>query len=352
MTVHFLPERLGDLTPDGLDALPVFIDWISCHQTHPEGCPVINNGQVIKIDADQQVIFDVGLHLKVEGSFESSIQLRSDGKRVEFSGNISRFGRKDNLFGFTLGDTFRRINHLLNVLGLPPFSLGVRTRFADSGVKWLDGCTVTRIDLTCNYVTGSHDDAEAMLRVLSGHHVGRQKGSLRPDGQTIEYGSGSSYVYGKCYIKGTEMLKHSKKKKGRDTDPDLIQWVLSQGVIREEIELKRNYLAQKQLLYLGDINHSLLYDIYLERSQLRRLDMVKYEDTTQLPNHLKATYYSWRNGEKLNVSKATFHRHRNQLLKYGVDISIPSTVRSIPIRVRTVEIAALAAPDWYKRKFG
>ena len=290
--------------------------------------------------------------MKVEGSFESSIQIRSDGKRVEFSGNISRFGRRDNLFGFSLGDTFRRINHLLNLLDLPPFSLGVRTRFADSGVKWLDGCVVTRIDLTCNYLTGSHDNAEAFLRVLSGHHVGRQKGSLRPDGQTIEYGSGSHYVYGKCYIKGTEMIKHSKRKSGKDADPELISWVQSNGVVREEIELKRNFLAQNGLLYLGEMNQGLLNDIYFERSQLRRFDMVKYEDTADLPNHLKATYYAWRNGEKLNLSKPSFYRHRNQLLKYGIDISIPSSVHSIPIRVRTVEVAALAAPDWYKAKFG
>jgi len=352
VTVLQFPANFGDITPDGLDGLPIFVDWISCHQLHPEGVPVINDGQVIRIDADNSIVCETGIHFKVEGSFSSSIQLRSDGKRVEFSGNIARFNRKDNLFGFTLGDTFRRINYLVTSFGLPPFSTGSRVRFADSGVQWLDGCRVTRVDITCNYVTGSHDNAEALLRVMSGHHVGRQKGSLRPDGQTIEYGSGSKLIYGKLYIKGSEMLHHSKRKKGRDTDPDLIDWVLSHGVVREEIELKREYLDRHGLLHLGDINQDLLYDIYMQRSQLRRLDMVKYEDTEQLPNHLKATYYAWRNGEKLNLSKASFYRHRNDLLKYGVDISIPSSVRSMPIRVRTVELAALAAPDWYKKKFG
>ncbi|WP_414639405.1 phage/plasmid replication domain-containing protein [Achromobacter sp.] len=61
---------------------------------------------------------------------------------------------------------------------------------------------------------------------------------------------------------------------------------------------------------------------------------------------------SWQHGFPQGLSRATFYRHRSQLLKYGIDISVPSNVSRLPIRVKTVEVAALEAPDWYRRKYG
>ena len=77
-----------------------------------------------------------------------------------------------------------------------------------------------------------------------------------------------------------------------------------------------------------------------------------YESLDDLPRHLRATYASWRDGLALTLSRRTFFRHRAALLAYGIDISVQHTVRTLPIRVRDVEVAALEAPDWYRQRYG
>lgn len=334
-------------------SLPAFVDWVTIRQEFPKGgVPVLNDGRIMSIDSDGAIDWQVDRRFSAEGSFDSRCQVRSDGLVVEFSGNIARFNRRDNLFGYDWPETIRRINALTNLYSLPPFSSGKLYRFADHGWTWT-GAKVSRIDVTCNYACGSENGLEAVIGALSGHHVGRLKGSLTPDGATIEYGRGSKYVYGKAYAKHVELQKHRSRKSGAHVDDDVISFCKSHGVLREEFTFKSRYLTQNGLSYLGAITHGALVDAYLQRSQFRRFHMVKYESFEDMPRHLRATYVSWRNGwPQGSISKATFYRHRKQLLAYGVDISVPSNVRTLPLRVRMVDVAALEAPDWYRQRFG
>ncbi len=329
---------------------PVFVDYLTIRQVHIEELPIINGGQVIRVDQDGEVEYVVDARVGLEGSFDSRVEIRCDGHQVEFSGNIARYGRSDNLFGFTFAESIRRINELLISLGLPPFTTGKLHRYADTGWTW-SGARVSRIDITCNYVTGSMTDSEAFLRMMAGQHVGRQKGSLSVNGATVEYGRGSKYVYGKLYCKTTEFKKHKSKKSGQHVADEVIEFCESLGVIREEFTLKSRFLLQNGLAFLGAIKDSILIDIYFNRSQLERLETVKYENFNDMPPYLRATYVSWKHGFPLDLSTATFYRHRSKLLEYGIDISIPNNVEILPARVRRVELAALTAPDWYLEKY-
>ena len=331
---------------------PAFVDYLTIRQDYPEGgLPILNGGRVIRIDADGEIDYSLDARLGLEGSYDSRVEVRCDGYRVEFTGNISRYARRDNLFGYTWPETIRRVNLLLNLYSLPPFTSGKLFRFADSGWTWT-GARVSRIDVTCNYASGSIENMQAVLRSMAGQHVGRQKGSLTPDGATVEYGRGSKYVYGKLYAKHVEFEKHSRKKSGSHVDEEVVEFCKEQGVLREEFTLKSRYLLQNGLSYLGAINHDALISIYLERSQFRRFADVKYENFDDLPRHLRATYVSWQNGFPQGISRPTFYRHRKALLGYGIDISVPSNIKILPIRIKTVEIAALEAPDWYRQKYG
>lgn len=89
----------------------------------------------------------------------------------------------------------------------------------------------------------------------------------------------------------------------------------------------------------------------MNRTQLQRLEQVKYEDFNDLPKHIRSTYVSWKYGFPLNLNERTFYRHRKALLSYGIDISIPNNVQTMPIKVKTIELAALTAPDWYIKKY-
>jgi Phage replication protein CRI/Phage X family len=334
-----------------MNPFPVFVDYLTIRQVHESGnLPIINGGRVVRIDSDGEIEYVLDTRQGLQGSFDSRVEIRCDGQTVEFSGNISRYGRPDNLFGFTFGESISRINKLLATFNLPPFTPGKLYRFADSGWTWT-GARISRIDITCNYVTGSMQDSEALLRSMAGHHIGRQKGSLSVNGATVEYGRGSKYVYGKLYCKTTELKKHRAKKSGSHVTDEVIQFCESLGVIREEFTLKSRFLLQNGLAYLGSVSDSALIGVYMNRTQLQRLKNVEYENFNDLPPRLRATYVSWKYGYPLELSKSAFYRHRTALLKYGIDISIPSNVQTLPVRVKTVELAALEAPDWYIKKY-
>lgn len=297
---------------------PVFVDFLTIRQVHDGGkLPVINGGRVLRIDSDGQIEYSVDTRQGLEGSFDSRVEVRCDGHQVEFSGNISRYGRQDNLFGYSFSESIEKINTLLATLGLPPFTSGKLFNFDGSGWSW-SGARVSRIDITCNYSTGSMTDSEALLRNIAGHHVGRQKGSLSVNGATVEYGRGSKYVYGKLYCKTTELKKHRSKKSGQHVSEEVIQFCESNGIVREEFTLKSRFLLQNNLAFLGAITNKSLAEVYMDRTQLQRLEKVKYEDFNDLPRGLKATYVSWKYGFPINLSTATFYRHRLKLLSYGI----------------------------------
>ena len=88
----------------------------------------------------------------------------------------------------------------------------------------------------------------------------------------------------------------------------------------------------------------------MTRSQIRRLEDVKFETLDDLPRYLRATYVSWQQGFPQGISRTTLYRHRLALLKYGIDISVPSNVQVMPLRVKVVELAMLEAPPWYWQK--
>lgn len=334
-----------------MEISPVFVDYLTIRQDHiGGGLPVLNDGRVIRVDFDGQVECSTDIRCSIEGSYDSRVQVRCDGYSVEFSGNISRYGRRDNLFGYDWSTSIHRINTLLSVHGLPPFTSGRLYDFKDGSLQY-SGARVSRIDLTCNYSTGSKDSMHAVLCHMAGQHVGRQKGSLSPDSGTVEYGRGSKYVYGKLYAKYKELEKHRSKKSGSHVSDDVISFCKTEGILREEFTLKSRFLLQNGLAFLGSISQQKLNDIYYERTQLTRLEKMEFENFDDLPRGLKATYVSWKYGYPQNISKATFYRHRVKLLSYGVDISIPNNVHYLE-RVRTVELKALTAPDWYRQKYG
>ena len=101
-----------------------FCDWVSIYQAHTESgveLPKLNDGCFVRYDVHGAHESTTLKKLKVEGSHESAIFIRSDGVTVWFEGNVSKFGRQDNVFGFSFIDCLARINAILASLGLPPF---------------------------------------------------------------------------------------------------------------------------------------------------------------------------------------------------------------------------------------
>lgn len=348
-------RRLGE--PAGVPELeyesPLFIDWLTIRQVYPGGgLPVFCDGWATVTDRDGAIDRETVLRAQVEGSFDSRMFLRCDGNSVEFHGNIARYGRPDNVFGYGWSETIRRVNALLNLHSLPPFTAGERSRYADSGVVWT-GARVSRIDITTNYATFSEQNAQRVIFALGQHRVGRQHGTVSPDEGTVMYGYGSKYVSSKVYIKHGELLRHRRTLHGSHVDPEVIEFCRGLGVIREEITLKSRYLTQSGLCWLGELSDAHLGAVYRERSQFRRFREMEIKDTSALSAAARGVLARYEQGEPHGLKKSAFYKYRREIMNtVGVDISIPRNVERIVLPVKVIEIEQLVAPDWYRRKSG
>ncbi|WP_423824058.1 phage/plasmid replication protein [Salinisphaera sp. SPP-AMP-43] len=342
------------------------VDWLSVSQDHQAGCSVLGADFVIHTDPESgQVTREHIVGYQHQGSHDSSLRIRSDGYRVEISGNPSRYNRPDNVFGFkTVNECMALYNELLRDLGLPEFTKGHGLDRAKSGtVKVVDGARFSRVDLAWNYEAGSSANVAHALRGLS---ASSRRGSAFLVGKDgMVYSGAKDYVRVKYYDKAKEMQSHSRKACAKDETRRTVQaWAESVGLLRFEVELGRKYLLEHQM------NGWIMWDD--ERAQAIAAGYDKVRDMTfattdyqhiadDLENRfefkpgraLKAQHaaLAWLAGEDLrqSMSKSAFYRVTADLRLVGVDVRAPCNVAALPVRVRVVDLSAAQVPSWYER---
>lgn len=343
-----------------LPANPVFIDWITAQQLHPDGgLRSINNGRVFSVDEDGLVEWEVERPFQFEGSHESRVQIQSDGWTVKLSGNVGRFHRRDNVFGFSLDEVMAKANRILAGLELPPFTKGEAFLEYGSPFSKFTGAFFTRLDLTANYSVGSAANVAPFMQHLAAQSVSRMRTGAFPDGYTVDYGRGSKYWYAKAYAKHHQLTSRQQKK--RPPIPEVLSFVDRVGMVRFEVTLKSRFLAQNGLRYWGGIDMQKLNRVFNEKAEVIRREKAAYESLDQmfeqLPAELLGTALAWKMGKDLprNMKRATYYRHRRKLIKeYGIDISQPCKVIELAtrIKVREIEVMPLISPDWYWERTG
>jgi hypothetical protein len=330
----------------------VFCDWLSIYQVHFEGVPLVNDGHVFSVDQDGEIKWDVPQKLVHRGSHDTSIRIRSDGFRVTLEGNIGRFDRPDNLFGYTVAECVQLANRLLATFGLPPFTdappMPMTRKGGEDGGFQAVGAVITRVDLTCNWCTGSAGNVEQFIRHLQGFKSGRQEPrSYKTTG--VAWGEGSKYWYAKVYDKAGEYFRQCGKK-SKAFDPALFQFMFDQGIARHEVELKSRYLKQNNLWRMSQWGEGMEDRIYVLFNDV--IGGASHVDSfLEIPGRAGELAVAWRDGADLKkrLSTATYYRYRKELLKYNIDIAVPSNVTRLNNRVK-VEVIALSpvqVPDWY-----
>jgi len=328
----------------------VFCDWLSMYQVHFEGVPLVNDGHVFSVDQEGEIQWDVAQKLVHRGSHDTSIRIRSDGFRVSLEGNIGRFNRSDNLFGYSVQECIALANKLLDEFGLPPFKdaapMQLVKKGGEDGGYQAVGAVVTRVDLTCNWCAGSPGNVEQFIRHLQGFKSGRQEPrSYKTTG--VSWGEGSKYWYAKVYDKAAEYFRQCGKK-AKAFDAPLFQYMLDTGIARHEIELKSRYLKQNNLWRMcqwGDGMEDRIYALFN--------DVIGGESHVdqflEIPGRAGELAVAWRDGADLKkrLSTATYYRYRKQLLQYGVDIAVPANVSRLRSRVEVITLAPAVAPTWY-----
>jgi len=350
----------------------VFSDWLSIYQDHAQELPVLNGGYVVRFESDafvsgfdaetgeirpffdaQKAEYTVSRRIEHEGSFDTRLSIRCDGHRVELSGNVGRFGRRDNLFGLPVLETIERANMILQALGLPPFTdhdFNVGLAHTDSFAK-SHNAVITRVDLTANFAAGDRDSAFRVLHWMSGQGSCRNSGkNPRNYGNGVTWNEGSRRHYSKLYFKADEL--------GRHCSDAVRQYCEEVGLLRFEVSLKSRELADRGLHRIlswsrlsveGLRMDNVVYGRFAEVLTRNQVSVLEVRD---IPGKLGMVARAYLNGENpyetLGQSARTVRRWRSQLLRYGLDIAQPCDVTRIGTRLRVIELQPLSIPAWYQ----
>lgn len=330
---------------------PCFIDWINIQQKH-NGLNDLNGGYFMELESDGMEMWKTAKHLKVEGSFSTSVLVRSFAGQVELRGNVGRWCRADNVFNVDFDTAILRCNQIVDCFGLP--------HFGDDGDYWEDkdgkirsnGAAVTRLDLTRNYATGSPEDAVRYMAWLDGLSLpyirrGRMVGST-----TVQWGSNTGRYKLIAYNKAVEMLAHAKNDEDRERirASQIYQYCLENGIVRVELKLARLELEAQGLRFLGDIKMDKLQVLFDEKVAFLHGSKVRDDlDLAELPQHVRLTYTAFMSGVDVTqiLQPRTLRNHAKALRPYGVDILSAPDVLRLKTRVREIQIQAVDAPDWY-----
>lgn len=326
-----------------------FCDWLSMYQRHGINLPKFHDGAFIRVDKNGETVNTTLKKFRVEGSHETAIFIRCDGDTVYFEGNVSKYGRLDNVFGYSFRECLLRINNLLVEHELPPFTEGERfiSNFKGHPRSVWTGAMVTRVDMTENHSTGSKENAYYFMRFLAGQQASRLKTGTHGEGETVDWGRGSRRVYSKAYLKGPELRKHGVNSPYLQS---LADWCDQIGLVRFETTYKATKLHDMCCHYLGGFDMRQLEIDFEERKEVLTRASVEVEELTQLSKAILGTYRMWQAGDDVasKMKRATFYLHRKALLPYGVDIAVKSNVTQLKPRTRVITLGPVTPPDFYE----
>jgi hypothetical protein len=368
----------------------VFIDRLTISQEWPEGAPLLPETEMrCSYDRDSGVVhWETARGQALEGSYSTHLLVRSDGNTVTVSGNPSKWGRLDNLYGLeTLQECIALYNRVLRDVGLPEFELLSIVRVAHASLDESDlqgyrqGPVVTRVDLTRNLMFGRGGESLALDWFLSqrwGRLPYRQKGD-----QSIVAGS-SARAMRRLYGKGEEIAEHGagwRRKRARellDVRDEAIpylerlaEWCKEHGVVRDEVQLGRKRLPEMGLRFPEQWGDETPAKVHAEQTAMKSLEagaLTDYSDGVvetlraagfgeRVSGQMANAVAAWIGGGEWDsgLSVPTRYRYLKALRDHcGLELRQRCNVRSMAHRIkprvlegRTMTSADL--PDWYRR---
>lgn len=368
-----------------------FYDWLAIEQDFGFKIP----------ETVLSTLFDfgvIGIHLETgemqqgiktgkyrhKGSYCDEVSIKISGSIIRMEGNPSRWGRVENLFGFTNIDScVACFNKILSSLKLPTFTRCSQIFYSQSKDgekphKFSDGAIIKRLDITTNKAVGRGNE-RTFIKALSQMRYRHSIGRLHTNGLTADWLSekgNANLIYPSCYIKHEELKLHAydkiKNKFGELSEEfqyfkQVCDYCEEQGVVRFEQKLKSRYLQRENLCYWGLSDFTKLEQLQEEFINMhKKLSVGKYEletiaeqlvrqgavDTLRQANSTAFYAMKWAGGQDLGISGITFKRHRARLRKIGIDIANPCDVDKFQaVRVISCEeiiVKPFKAPAFYK----
>lgn len=337
----------------------IMIDWISarvpCRHLEP-----ITGGRVLKLTAEGEKVWEVATSFELQGSYDSSILLRTcgfdedrSGVMLEISGNPTKWLQGHNLFG-----GFSQPGPLIEAFMYQICDMLPELQPTAHEIKlWLGGSVeLTRVDLTQMYCLDSRASVRSWIRAaeFGANLRNRGRGTLAKHG-TLYFGQHSRRWSLKIYSKGDELEaggKHTLSKKVEN--PELLQ-AYADKALRVEAVLRSMDLKRRGINYAYNWNEDTgmqILNTIIEGLSMSDHLTLPFDIAEKMPvNHL-AVYNLWRAGHDLRTlySKPTFYRHRKTMLQYGIDIAVvqrPSEQREnvVPL-IRVLEAKPMEPPAW------
>lgn len=298
-----------------INKYPPFCDYISVRQEHDAHEPfhgsVSRNTDSLTGESTKKY-----LPMNIKGKFNTQIQIMSDGLTVTFSGNLSRFNRKDNVQGLNLDGQKIVINQHLEVRGLPQFDKDAR---------------FTRIDMTQNYKTGSARKRDLYMQWIQAQNYGKLGRSTFPKNYNTTFGAGSQSRSFTIYDKALLMRKEKGSK-------PMIKLLDNIGALRFEM-VYRTILKTRNINLWNEATQAILAQQFLEDAKPMKKRLTKVQ-ISGLPNIVKGTYMLYINNYNIatELSPATFSRHKKILKKFDIDISSSNKITRLVPKQEIIEL--------------
>jgi II/X family phage/plasmid replication protein len=317
----------------------------------------INSGSVMSVNPDGDIEWISPKRVPVRGSYESSIIVRSQGgdgrgnaTHLYIDGNPSKFIQGQNIF--TSNDLNGLLEETLSRVGV---ALRFPTRIASARVRRGD-YEVLGLHLARLFDAGSNQRVEQIQSALALKSRTR-RGRCQTIGYTNYWNKSKrkNRWLIKSYGKHKEIVSGGKGHSLPEEIPcrdELIQ--AANGMLRIELEIYKQELKEKDLVYGRDFTEEVLeslYQEYWERISMSTQAVITSQEIDLMPRCLQSSYLLWKEGidVRSRMSEPTFYRHRKEILEYGVDIAIPNEMTEqsnvIPL-FQTIEAKPVSNPQW------
>lgn len=364
----------------------MFFDWLTIEQDFQQNLPFLGDiaYQRLNIDTGESGVISQPV-FKHNGSYCDSLSLKIRGSVLQMSGNPSRWGRVDNLFGLNSIDACVFVyNKILRELNIPEFTKGKTFKHRQASVHSkaglvFDGAIIKRLDITGNVAVGQGNEL-AYISGISTLNYRNSLPNLHANGNTCDWKSklgNSNLIYPKVYGKAYEIKLHSltkiKNTFGETSSEykyllDIVNYCEQNGIIRFEQGLQSRYLQKHNLCYYGLSDFNVLNDLhdgFINLNKKLSVNAMDFEtiserlivegvvDSTRSANTTAMYAIQWMHGQVFDFNKKQVQTHRARLRKIGIDIAQRCNISKFsPIYtrdIREVKVKECVIPDWYKR---
>ncbi|EML0364711.1 Replication-associated protein G2P [Providencia rettgeri] len=362
----------------------MFFDWLTIEQDFGIQLPILTDVAYQRIHIDSGEASSLSQPtFSHKGSFCDQLSISIRGSLLKVSGNPSKWGRLDNLFGLeTIDSCVTVYNNVLTSLGLPVFTKCTRrfhlqSKENEKAKVISDGAIIKELHITSNRSVGEGNE-DHYISGLSTLSYRNSLPRLHSNGKSVDWLSkqGNAHlIYPTVYNKENELILHSltkiKNKFGENSKElnylnKVIDYCKKNGVVRFEQKLKSRFLQKKKLNYWGLSDYSVLKTLHNEFINLDNKLSVTAMDFDTISEHLinegvvettrsantTAMYaIQWMHGHSFDFNKSQVKTHRARLRKIGIDIAQRCDISKFsPVFVknrREVLISDCIVPDWY-----